>query len=123
VPWLAIVAMALALRVTPITAGLPYLDYIDEGHVLHQTLRVVHGRTLNTGLYDYPSLPCYTLAALLVLYSPLYERAHGHPLADDFARQPGKPKRSTRTTILFRPGMSSWWGGRWLRCSVSGRSS
>lgn len=87
--WLSIVAAACLLRLGQVGAGLPYLDYIDEGHVLHQAMRVLHHRTWETGLYDYPSLPCYSIVAAATAYSPIYRLRTGRSLRDDLPRHPG----------------------------------
>jgi 4-amino-4-deoxy-L-arabinose transferase-like glycosyltransferase len=76
-PWLwrglllvALVAGGLA-RLPAVTAGYPYLHYVDEGHVLHPVRR-----TLATGRWDpadnnYPELPVLAIAAASRLVSPL----------------------------------------------------
>lgn len=57
--WLIILLNAAFLRLWPIGSGLPYIDYIDEGLVLHQTQKVLQEKTYDIGLYDYPSVPSY----------------------------------------------------------------
>ncbi len=80
----AILVVATFFRLWPITSGLPYSNYIDEGHVLHQSVKVLQEKTYDIGLYEYPSLPCYLLAGTVVACSPLYRMAHGHSLQQDF---------------------------------------
>lgn len=86
VAWLVIVAVATFLRVWPIASGLPYSDYIDEGHVLHQAIKVLQERTYDVGLYDYPSLPAYLIAGAAAAFSPVYRLSQGHALQEDFPR-------------------------------------
>jgi hypothetical protein len=35
--WLILVFVAAFLRLAPIAASLPYIDYVDEGYALHQS--------------------------------------------------------------------------------------
>jgi hypothetical protein len=81
----AIGGLAVALRVAPISSGLPYIDYIDEGHTLHQTLTVLQTKSFRTRWYGYPTLPSYVIAAATELYSPFYYLYHRHSLWRDLA--------------------------------------
>jgi hypothetical protein len=93
VSWLGglILAVALALRLPALLAGLPYLNYVDEGHVLHRVVNLLHQLPAggwDPGWYIYPALPNYAIAGTALLYSPLYRRVHGRPLAADLSEEP-----------------------------------
>lgn len=82
-PWLAILLAAAAVRLPALTASLPYLGYVDEGHVLHHVVHHLVRRTWEPDTYSYPSLPFYLVAAAAVVYSPVYAGVHGHSLRQD----------------------------------------
>ena len=86
--WAAILLLALGLRLPAVTAGLPYLGYVDEGHVLHHVVRMLRTGSWDPGWYLYPSLPLTAIAAAARLDAPLYNVAHGHPLAADLSAFP-----------------------------------
>lgn len=81
--WIVLLALAFFLRVAPIRSALPYLVYIDEGHVLHHVTQILRERALDTGFYNYPALPSYLIAATVLAYSPIYRHMHGHSWRDD----------------------------------------
>jgi hypothetical protein len=83
--WIAILAIACALRLPAVQAGLPYLNYIDEGYVLHRVSHLLATGGWDPGWYSYPSLPIYAITAAAYLISPLYTALHGHPLQQDLA--------------------------------------
>jgi hypothetical protein len=85
--WGAILLLAALFRVVPIRSGLPYSDYIDEGHVLHQTIDAINRRSLDVYWYGLPALPAYTAGAALLLYSPFYRHFHGHRFQKDLPRE------------------------------------
>lgn len=85
--WLAVLLVAAFLRIAPIGASLPYIDYIDEGYVLHQTIHLLNQRTLDTQWYGYPSLPAYLNAAALITWNPTYRQVHGHSFRRDLPRE------------------------------------
>ncbi len=82
-PLLAIL-VATFLRLWPIGSGLPYSDYIDEGHVLHQAIKVLQEQTYDVGLYEYPSLPAYLIAATATACAPVYRLVYGRSLIEEF---------------------------------------
>jgi hypothetical protein len=88
--WAAVLALALALRVPALTAGLPYFSYVDEGHVLHPALKMAGARSWDPGWYQYPSLPMDAIAGAVLLSAPTYAALHGHPLADDLTEEPSR---------------------------------
>lgn len=75
--WLVPIVIGAWLRLWPIASALPYIDYIDEGAVLHQAMKVMQERTYDIGLYDYPSLPAYLVAGAATIYAPVYKQTHG----------------------------------------------
>jgi len=86
--WTAVLLLALALRLPAVTAGLPYLGYVDEGHVLHHVVRMLRNGTWEAGWYLYPSLPLTAIAMAARLGAPVYHAVHGHPLTDDLSAFP-----------------------------------
>lgn len=86
--WTAVLLLALALRLPSVTAGLPYLGYVDEGHVLHHVVHMLRTGTWEPGWYLYPSFPLTTIAMAARLGAPVYHAVHGHPLADDLSAFP-----------------------------------
>jgi Dolichyl-phosphate-mannose-protein mannosyltransferase len=89
--WGAILLLAVLFRVVPIRSGLPYSDYIDEGHVLHQTIDAMNRRSLDVYWYGLPALPAYTAGAALLLYNPFYRHFHGHGFQKDLPREHDLP--------------------------------
>lgn len=84
--WAGAILIAVLLRAPTICSGLPYIDYIDEGYVLHQSIDLLNHRSLDTRWYGYPSLPAYLTAASLIAYSPIYHLVHGHGFREDLPR-------------------------------------
>src|SRR4029079_8018577 len=78
-----ILLLAAAFRFVPIRSGLPYSDYVDEGHVLHQTIDAFEHGNLDVYWYGLPALPCYPAGAALLLYGPFYRQVHGHGFRAD----------------------------------------
>ena len=89
--WGAILVLAILFRVLPVRSGLPYSDYVDEGHVLHQTIDAFNHGNLDVSWYGLPSLPAYCAGATLLLYGPLYHYFHGHPFQEDLPRDSSLP--------------------------------
>lgn len=85
--WLILLFVAAFLRLAPIGASLPYIDYVDEGYALHQSIHLLNQRTLDTGWYGYPSLPAYLNAAALIAWNPVYRNVHGHSFRNDLPRE------------------------------------
>ena len=52
----ALVIVGAVLRALPMTAALPYLAYVDEGHVLHSVERMLATGTWDPAWYRYPPL-------------------------------------------------------------------
>ncbi|HSS49965.1 MAG TPA: glycosyltransferase family 39 protein [Thermoanaerobaculia bacterium] len=85
---LALLLLALAVRLPALPAGLPYMSYVDEGHVLHHVLHLLVKRTWEPDTYSYGSLPFYLIAGTTLAWSPVYAAIHGHPLANDLSSSP-----------------------------------
>ena len=79
---LAVLALALALRLDGIGWGLPYsFVNVDESTVVPKAFAVARGH-LNPQFFYYPSLYFYLLGGLYVVASPvLWLLRHGNPLA------------------------------------------
>lgn len=75
----------------PVRSGLPYSDYVDEGHVLHQTIDAFNNHSLDVYWYGLPALPAYCAGAGLVFYGPFYRHFHGHGFRQDLPHVPGVP--------------------------------
>jgi hypothetical protein len=86
--WLAVLALAFALRLPSVFAGLPYLGYVDEGHTLHRVARLLSTRHWDPDWYTYPSLPLYAIAGAAAALSPAYRTVHGVSLERDLSPYP-----------------------------------
>lgn len=85
---LALLILAFAARLPALEAGLPYMTYVDEGHVLHHVLHLLVKKTWEPDNYSYGSLPFYLIAGTVLAWSPVYAALHGHPLANDLSASP-----------------------------------
>src|SRR5205823_6748727 len=90
-----VVLVAGLWRVPAIDHGLPYLSYIDEGHVLHRSARMLEKHTPFPGWYQYPSLTMDGAAALAAVYATV-------PGA-----RPVTPSREERNSVYYDLGMPS----------------
>ncbi len=81
--WLALVALAAVLRLGPIASGLPYSDYVDEGHILHPAIRILKSKHLETSFSTYPPLTSYLTVVAIKSYAPFYRLFHHHKLWKD----------------------------------------
>lgn len=89
--WGVILLLALLFRILPIRSGLPYSDYIDEGHVLHQTIDAFNNRSLDVYWYGLPALPAYCAGTILLSYGPFYRHFHGHRFQEDLPHERDLP--------------------------------
>lgn len=78
----AILLLALALRLPLLTSGLPYMSYVDEGHVLHPVLHLFRHHTWDPDEYLYPTLAIYLIALAIQLARPFYHLVQGHSLLE-----------------------------------------
>lgn len=81
--WLALVVLAALLRLLPIGSGLPYIDYVDEGHILHPAIGILKAERFDSSIYTYPPLTSYLVVGAIQAYSPVYRMVHQRPLRDD----------------------------------------
>lgn len=68
--FIAILLLAAAARLSNLGAGLPYIDYVDEGHFVHQTIHMLRTGGWSPLSYVYPSLPLHAakVAARIFLH-------------------------------------------------------
>jgi 4-amino-4-deoxy-L-arabinose transferase-like glycosyltransferase len=85
---LAVLIVATALRLPTLIAGFPYLNYVDEGHVLHHVTYLLKHQTWAPDTYSYPTFPFYLIAGAALAWSPVYALTHGHSLLDDLSPSP-----------------------------------
>ncbi len=85
---LAVLIVATLLRLPTLTAGFPYLNYVDEGHVLHHVSYLLQHHTWEPDTYSYPTFPFYLIAGAALAWSPVYALTHGHSLLDDLSPSP-----------------------------------
>ena len=81
--WFVLVAVAAVVRLGPITSGLPYIDYVDEGHVLHPAIGILKSKSFDSSVYTYPPLTSYLTIAAIKAYAPFYRISHHHELWKD----------------------------------------
>ena len=60
--WIIVFGIAVLLRLPGLHAGLPYIAYVDEGHILHPVMRMLMTGTWDPGWYRYPSLTMNLIA-------------------------------------------------------------
>jgi hypothetical protein len=89
--WGAILVLAILFRILPIRSGLPYSDYVDEGHVLHQTIDAFNNRSLDVYWYGLPALPAYCAGATLLFYGTFYHHFNGHRFQKDLPHERDLP--------------------------------
>lgn len=74
---LLLLVLAGVLRAPSLTAGRPYMSYVDEGNYLHPVARMLHAGAWDPGWYMYPQLPVTAAAAASRLYAPFHPDRHG----------------------------------------------
>jgi 4-amino-4-deoxy-L-arabinose transferase-like glycosyltransferase len=72
-PILAVLLLAAAVRLPTLTAGYPYMNYVDEGNFLHPVATMLREGRWEPGWYMYPSLPLITVATVARL--PVHDLA------------------------------------------------
>jgi hypothetical protein len=82
--WLILAVLAAFLRFCPIGSHLPYIDYVDEGHVLHPAIGILQAKRFDSSVYTYPPLTSYLTIAAIKAYSPIYWLIHDHKISRDF---------------------------------------
>ena len=81
--WLVLFALAALLRLGPIASGLPYIDYVDEGHILHPAIGILKSKSFDSSIYTYPPLTSYLVVAAIKGYAPFYRLIHHRDLRSD----------------------------------------
>ncbi len=81
--WLILIVLAGLVRFAPIASGLPYISYVDEGHILHPASEILKAKHFDSGRFTYPPLTSYLVIAAVKAYSPFYRLFHHHSLRDD----------------------------------------
>ena len=80
---LAILMLAALLRFVSLGGGLPYIDYIDEGYVLHPVIELLQVRHFDSTRFTYPPLTSYLTIAAAKAYSPIYRLVRHRSLKAD----------------------------------------
>jgi 4-amino-4-deoxy-L-arabinose transferase-like glycosyltransferase len=73
---LVLLLLAVALRAPSLTAGRPYMSYVDEGNYLHPVARMLRVESWDPGWYMYPQLPVTAAAVAARLYAPFHPDRH-----------------------------------------------
>lgn len=81
--WLALLVFAAFLRLAPIGANLPYISYIDEGHVLHPAIEILKAESFDSSRFTYPPLSSYLTVLAAEIYRPIYRFVHHHAFRRD----------------------------------------
>jgi len=87
---LALLLVAAAVRLPNLTAGRPYINYVDEGNLLHPVVPMLRTGRWDPGWYMYPSLPLIAAAAAARIYDPFRRAAHGGRSLRDDLPPPGR---------------------------------
>src|SRR5262245_49373292 len=74
---LVILLLALLVRAPGLTAGRPYIHYVDEGNLLHPVTGMLRQGDWDPGSYLYPTLPAVAIATAARLYAPFHPFRHG----------------------------------------------
>ena len=116
--WLALVVLAALLRLIPIGSGLPYIDYVDEGHILHPAIGILKARSFDSSVYTYPPLTSYLVVAASKGYAPVYRMVHQRELKEDLpADQDLKTSLGDRYDLITPPEII--WLGRFVVACLS----
>jgi 4-amino-4-deoxy-L-arabinose transferase-like glycosyltransferase len=75
--WLAIMLLALLVRFPNLKAAYPYINYIDEGAIMKGVVSLLQRNDWDPGVYLYPSLPFYSVAAAARVYAPFHKPLTG----------------------------------------------
>lgn len=87
---LAVLLLAAAVRLPSLTAGYPYINYVDEGNFLYPVAEMLRLGRWEPGWYMYPSLPLIATATAARLGDPLRRTLRGgRSLADDLRSNNG----------------------------------
>jgi Dolichyl-phosphate-mannose-protein mannosyltransferase len=83
--WTGILLLAAVVRVSPVEAGRPYINYIDEGNFLHPVAKLLREGGWDPRWYMYPQFPVTAVITTTRLYAPVYQADHGRPLRWDLS--------------------------------------
>jgi len=86
--WLIVMTVALAVRLPGLTAAWPYMSYIDEGHLLHWVVDMLHNNTWLPTVSHYPPPMMVLMGLACRVYAPFYALQCGHSLVDDLSAAP-----------------------------------
>jgi hypothetical protein len=116
--WLVLLALAALLRLGPIASGLPYSDYVDEGHILHPAIAILKSKSFETNFAAYPPLTSYLTVAAIKSYGPFYRLFHHHKFSNDLpADQDLHSELGDRYDLLTPPEII--WLGRLVAAGLS----
>lgn len=116
--WLILVVLATLLRLGPIASGLPYSDYVDEGHILHPAIAILKSESFDASFSTYPPLTSYLTVAAIKSYGPFYRVVHHHKLSKDLpADQDFHSELGDRYDLLTPPDII--WLGRLVVACLS----
>lgn len=114
--WLALIVLAALLRLLPIGSSLPYIDYVDEGHILHPVIGILKAKSFDSSIYTYPPLTSYLVVGAVKAYSPVYRLLHGREMRDDLpADQDLKTSLGDRYDLITPPEII-WLGRLVIAC-------
>ncbi|MCA1659804.1 MAG: phospholipid carrier-dependent glycosyltransferase [Verrucomicrobiaceae bacterium] len=114
--WFALLSLAALLRLGPIASGLPYIDYVDEGHILHPATGILKSKNFDSSIYTYPPLTSYLTIAAIKVYSPVYRMVHQRELKDDLpSDQDSKTSLGDHYDLIVPPEII-WLGRLVIAC-------
>ena len=83
---LAVLLLAALLRAPSLTAGMPYINYVDEGNFLHPVAAMLRKGDWDPRTYMYPQLPLTMAAVAGRLYAPFHPSLHeGRTFREDLS--------------------------------------
>jgi len=82
----SLLALAAFLRLAPVGSTLPYISYVDEGHVLHPAIEILRTGEFDPRRFTYPPLTSYLIIVAAKAYGPVYRLTHHHSLRSDLPR-------------------------------------
>ena len=86
--WVAIFAVAFAVRAGNLAAAKPYINYVDEGNFLHSVVKLLRTGTWNSDFYLYPQVPMTAVAATVRISDPIHRAFGGPPLRGRLSGDP-----------------------------------
>lgn len=122
-PAAAILLLAGLLRLPNVFAAWPYMNYVDEGHLLHPAQTVYRLRTWDPAGYAYPALPMYLTAAAAALAAPGYRLVHGESLSRAMIAPPSRFYDLLEPTAFLLAGRLCALAGSLLLVWMVGRSA